>query len=98
ALRGLNPRTSRRSGRRRRCLPGRLAARQYNKRGSGPAPCGIRSTGRQRMSERAELRVLRRKTVANLRVNGQERTYDGDPSMPLLWYLRDELGLTGTKF
>jgi isoquinoline 1-oxidoreductase alpha subunit len=36
--------------------------------------------------------------VATLRVNGQERTYDGDPSMPLLWYLRDELGLTGTKF
>ena len=36
--------------------------------------------------------------VATLRVNGQERTFDGDPSMPLLWYLRDELGLTGTKF
>jgi isoquinoline 1-oxidoreductase alpha subunit len=40
----------------------------------------------------------RRNAVANLRVNGQERSYDGDPSMPLLWYLRDELGLTGTKF
>ena len=36
--------------------------------------------------------------MANLRVNGQERTYDGDPSMPLLWYLRDELAMTGTKF
>jgi isoquinoline 1-oxidoreductase subunit alpha len=36
--------------------------------------------------------------MATLRVNGQERTYDGDPSMPILWYLRDELGLTGTKF
>jgi len=36
--------------------------------------------------------------MPNLRVNGQERSYDGDPSMPLLWYLRDELGLTGTKF
>jgi isoquinoline 1-oxidoreductase subunit alpha len=31
-------------------------------------------------------------------VNGTERRYDGDPDMPLLWYLRDELGLTGTKF
>lgn len=31
-------------------------------------------------------------------VNGQERTFDGDPEMPLLWYLRDELGLTGSKF
>jgi len=36
--------------------------------------------------------------MANLRVNGQERSYDGDPSMPLLWYLRDELAMTGTKF
>jgi isoquinoline 1-oxidoreductase alpha subunit len=36
--------------------------------------------------------------MVKLRVNGQERNYDGDPSMPLLWYLRDELGLTGTKF
>ena len=36
--------------------------------------------------------------MANLRVNGQERAYDGDPLMPLMWYLRDELGLTGTKF
>ena len=36
--------------------------------------------------------------MVKLRINGQERTFDGDPSMPLLWYLRDELGLTGTKF
>jgi isoquinoline 1-oxidoreductase alpha subunit len=33
-----------------------------------------------------------------LTVNGTLRTYDGDPNQPLLWYLRDELGLTGTKF
>lgn len=31
-------------------------------------------------------------------VNGVERTFDGDPSTPLLWYLRDELGLNGTKY
>jgi isoquinoline 1-oxidoreductase alpha subunit len=36
--------------------------------------------------------------MVKLRVNGEERTYVGDASMPLLWYLRDELGLTGTKF
>jgi isoquinoline 1-oxidoreductase alpha subunit len=36
--------------------------------------------------------------MVKLNVNGQERNFDGDPSMPLLWYLRDELGLTGTKF
>ena len=33
-----------------------------------------------------------------LTVNGVARTFDGDPAMPLLWYLRDELALTGTKF
>ena len=36
--------------------------------------------------------------MATLVVNGVERRYDGDPEMPLLWYLRDELGMTGTKF
>jgi isoquinoline 1-oxidoreductase alpha subunit len=36
--------------------------------------------------------------MVKLRVNGEERTFAGDASMPLLWYLRDELGLTGTKF
>ena len=34
----------------------------------------------------------------SLRVNGQPKTFTGDPAMPLLWYLRDELGLTGTKY
>jgi len=33
-----------------------------------------------------------------LRVNGQEKNFDGDPSMPVLWYVRDILGMTGTKF
>jgi isoquinoline 1-oxidoreductase subunit alpha len=36
--------------------------------------------------------------MVTLKVNGQERSFDGDPTMPLLWFLRDELGLTGTKF
>ena len=33
-----------------------------------------------------------------LRVNGVEHTLDVDPEMPLLWALRDVLGLTGTKY
>ncbi|MBX3214528.1 MAG: (2Fe-2S)-binding protein [Labilithrix sp.] len=33
-----------------------------------------------------------------LRVNGAERELDVDPEMPLLWALRDTLGLTGTKY
>ena len=36
--------------------------------------------------------------MPTLFVNGTERRFDGDPEMPLLWYLRDELGLTGTKY
>jgi len=37
-------------------------------------------------------------SVMQLTVNGTPRQYDGDPQMPLLWYLRDLLRLTGTKF
>ena len=33
-----------------------------------------------------------------LTVNGQEREVDVEDDMPLLWVLRDELGLTGTKY
>jgi isoquinoline 1-oxidoreductase alpha subunit len=33
-----------------------------------------------------------------LTVNGKEREVEADPEMPLLWVLRDLLGLTGTKF
>lgn len=36
--------------------------------------------------------------MIQLKVNGAVRTYDGDPEMPLLWYLRDVLALTGSKF
>jgi len=36
--------------------------------------------------------------MVKLTVNGKARQYDGDPDMPLLWYLRDDLRLTGTRF
>ena len=36
--------------------------------------------------------------MVSLNVNGVDQQFDGDPNMPLLWYLRDELGLTGTKY
>ncbi len=36
--------------------------------------------------------------MITLNVNGQERKVDADPSLPLLWVLRDELGMTGVKF
>ena len=36
--------------------------------------------------------------MIRLKVNGASKEYTGDPAMPLLWYLRDELQLTGSKF
>ena len=36
--------------------------------------------------------------MARFRVNGVEQELDIEPDMPLLWALRDELGLKGTKF
>ena len=36
--------------------------------------------------------------MIKLKVNGESREFDGEPDMPLLWYLRDELQLTGTKY
>jgi len=36
--------------------------------------------------------------MIQLKVNDVPRSFDGEPDMPLLWYLRDVLALTGTKF
>jgi isoquinoline 1-oxidoreductase subunit alpha len=36
--------------------------------------------------------------MIELAVNGEVRRLDLDPDMPLLWALRDHLGLTGTKY
>src|SRR5215469_9075563 len=36
--------------------------------------------------------------MIKVKINGQEQNWDGDPDLSLLWYLRDEAGLTGTKF
>ena len=36
--------------------------------------------------------------MVSLRINGELKTLDAPPDMPLLWALRDILGLTGTKF
>jgi isoquinoline 1-oxidoreductase alpha subunit len=36
--------------------------------------------------------------MINLKVNGEDRSVDVPPDTPLLWVLRDVIGLTGTKF
>ena len=36
--------------------------------------------------------------MATVKINGEDRTFDAPDDMPLLWVLRDILGMTGTKF
>jgi isoquinoline 1-oxidoreductase alpha subunit len=36
--------------------------------------------------------------MTSLKVNGEARPVEADPEKPLLWVLREDLGLTGTKF
>src|SRR5438045_6637839 len=36
--------------------------------------------------------------MASLNVNGEVRQFDAEPETPLLWVLREQLGLTGTKY
>ena len=36
--------------------------------------------------------------MATLNINGKDMVVDADPSTPILWALRDTLGLSGTKF
>jgi isoquinoline 1-oxidoreductase alpha subunit len=37
-------------------------------------------------------------TLITLKINGEQKTVDAPNDMPLLWVLRDVLGMTGTKF
>src|SRR3989442_12937001 len=39
-----------------------------------------------------------RMRMARLTVNGQSHNVDVDPNTPLLWVLREQIGLTGTKY
>jgi isoquinoline 1-oxidoreductase subunit alpha len=36
--------------------------------------------------------------MLKLTINGEEKSFDAPTGMPLLWVLRDILGMTGTKF
>jgi isoquinoline 1-oxidoreductase alpha subunit len=36
--------------------------------------------------------------MVKLTINGEEKSFDAPEDMPLLWVLRDILGMTGTKF
>jgi aerobic-type carbon monoxide dehydrogenase small subunit (CoxS/CutS family) len=36
--------------------------------------------------------------MIQLTVNGKKQSVDADPATPLLWVIREQLGMTGTKF
>ena len=36
--------------------------------------------------------------MSKFTINGKAQNFTGDPETPLLWYLRDIVGMTGTKF
>lgn len=36
--------------------------------------------------------------MITLTLNNQKHQFDGDPQMPLLWFIRDELNMKGTKY
>ena len=64
--------------------------------------CGPRA-GRPMGHRRAhghsnKLAIYGRLRMARFSVNGQSHNIDVDPSTPLLWVLREQVGLTGTKY
>jgi isoquinoline 1-oxidoreductase alpha subunit len=54
--------------------------------------------GKWGAQDSAEIAKKRTKFMIKLKVNGKNQQFDGDPDTPLLWVLRDELDLKGTKF
>lgn len=58
------------------------------------APGAVGRAGRVLLFECPTRGVL----MAELRINGSIHDVDADPDTPLLWVLRDQLGLTGTKY
>src|ERR1700752_1169718 len=45
-----------------------------------------------------QIRAARRSPMPSLNVNGSVLQYDAEPDTPLLWVLREQLRLTGTKY
>ena len=63
----------------------------------GFAP-GFRRSGKSLGFRWRRLSAMTRGTMISLTINGRPHQLDVDPTTPLLWALRDDLGLTGTKF
>src|SRR5688572_11127646 len=84
-------RSSRGRGRRVRTSPARIASRRPSRSPNSTASC---------RRGRRPARPARNKDfqMVALTVNGKRHDVDVDPDTPLLWAIRDGIGLTGTKF
>src|SRR5262245_53764097 len=59
----------------------------------------VRPMGRCRINHRkARLRFTGELRMAALTINGKAHQIDVDPNTPLLWVIREQVGLTGTKY
>src|SRR5882724_3101186 len=67
-------------------------------RGCASATCRIGETCWQSHASCDRFCPLRGATMISLTVNGKQYTVDVAPDTPLLWVIRDAIGLTGTKF
>jgi isoquinoline 1-oxidoreductase alpha subunit len=63
---------------------------------AGLESCGSASAGRVQL--RKNRSPKNRSPMAKLTINGETKSFEAPADMPLLWVLRDVLGMTGTKF
>jgi isoquinoline 1-oxidoreductase alpha subunit len=80
-----------------RACPRRILARMRQSPVSIPEP-RMQNPERHPAAAAAPKRSATPVAPLAITINGKPYEHDGDPTMPLLWFLRDTLRLTGTKF
>jgi isoquinoline 1-oxidoreductase alpha subunit len=76
-------------------LPGNLCCKAINYFLVKINPTKVRSLSQ---GKGLNIKTPRRAFMADLNVNGKKYKVDVDPETPLLWVIRDHVGLTGTKY
>jgi isoquinoline 1-oxidoreductase subunit alpha len=69
-----------------------------NTKAAGTAISGAQADAKRRAADYIRISSGSRVSMATLTINGEQKSYEVPAEMPLLWVLRDVLGLTGTKF
>ncbi len=71
---------------------------RVNTKAAGTAISGVLADAKRRAADYIRISSGSRVSMATLTINGEQKSYEAPAEMPLLWVLRDVLGLTGTKF